>query len=77
MPPEATGADTVAQFGMDAGAILETRTRLITMGPYFDDLGEALELPFQSDRPGWSCVSGRACNVSDLLSFRVLSLLAL
>ena len=39
MPPEATGADTVAQFGMDAGAILETRTRLITLGPYFDDLG--------------------------------------
>jgi len=53
VPPAATGADTVAQFGMDAESILQTRTQLITLGPFFDDLG-------------WSCVSGRPCNVTDL-----------
>ncbi|CAK9090824.1 unnamed protein product [Durusdinium trenchii] len=52
VPADATGADTVAQFGMDPPSILETRTQLLTQGPFFDDLG-------------WSCVSGR--NVSDLL----------
>ncbi|CAK9025396.1 Ultraviolet-B receptor UVR8 [Durusdinium trenchii] len=54
VPADATGADTVAQFGMDPPSILETRTQLLTQGPFFDDLG-------------WSCVSGRPCNVSDLL----------
>eukprot|EP00913_Durusdinium_trenchii_P010848 g10177.t1 len=43
-----------ADFGMDPPSILETRTQLLTQGPFFDDLG-------------WSCVSGRPCNVSDLL----------
>lgn len=53
VPPSATGADTVAQFGMDPDSILQTRTQLITLGPFFDDLG-------------WSCVSGRPCNVTSL-----------
>ena len=53
VPPAATGADTVAQFGMDSESILQTRTQLITLGPFFDDLG-------------WSCVSGRPCNVTNL-----------
>lgn len=48
VPADATGADTVAQFGMDPPSILETRTQLLTQGPFFDDLG-------------WSCVSGRPC----------------
>lgn len=58
VPPAATGADTVAQFGMDAESILQTRTQLITLGPFFDDLG-------------WSCVSGRPCNVTNLLGFHL------
>ena len=58
VPPSATGADTVAQFGMDPDSILQTRTQLITLGPFFDDLG-------------WSCVSGRPCNVTSLLGFHL------
>ena len=58
VPPSSSGIDTAPRFGMDADAILETRHLLITQGPFFDDLG-------------WFCVSGRPCNVTDLLGFHL------
>ena len=35
--PSVTGVDTAPRFGMDFDAILDTRTRFITEGPYFDE----------------------------------------
>jgi len=58
LPPSETGVDTAPRFGMDAESILNTRTRFIAEGPFFDDLG-------------WSCVSGYTCNVTGLLGQRL------
>ena len=36
LPPTENGVDTAPRFGMDFDAILNTRTRFITEGPFFD-----------------------------------------
>ena len=41
LPPSETGVDTAPRFGMDAESILNTRTRFITEGPFFDDAESA------------------------------------